>query len=210
MTWEHHFRHPIDGRPRRHCHYLDVRRCLACGYPLIQHRFIPDPAEQTGGSHEELEPFERIIYPIAPRRDLAPDEVRAASTELAADYDEAGACEPHSLQAATLLLRRCATVMLVEKCSANKKDTLGRQFDQAENAGERPDFIVEQFDGLLKNRNRSAHPWFSQLGEPLKVEQDDVEWCFEIVGLMLEHFYVGPARRGRRIARLNKIVSSKA
>jgi len=182
-------------------HVIDVRYCRSCGEPMVQHSWH--------GHKGETNPQEIIIYPVATNRDPAPKEVKKANLGLAKDYDEAVACEPHSLQAAAMLLGRCASLVLIEKCAADKSKTLGVQYRAAVAAEKLPNSLTKQFDGLLDNRNRSAHVWLTDDGDHLEVEACDIDWCFDIVGLLFEHFYVNPAQLAERLKHLDKVRAQK-
>jgi len=174
-------------------HQIEVAHCLSCGYPIVHYARQSQSGLRVSGA---------VVYPIAPYRDLAPNEVHSADPDLAKDYDEAVACEPHSLQAAAMLLGRCASHILVARCGADKSSTLGAQISAAVKAGDLPEPIKEQSEGLLAGRNQAAHPWYAASGAQMKIDQQGLDWCFDIVDLMFVHFYVNPARLAERQAKL--------
>ncbi len=195
-------------------HTLDVVYCRSCGQPIrlmrrvVRGRPVLVAANKTV-SDQLPEDCVRILFPVAQTRDLAHEAVRHADADLARDYDEAVACEPHSLQAAAMLLGRCASTILIAMCDADGTKTLGVQYDAAVQAKKLPDNAAGQFEGLLQCRNRAAHPWFNSTGGHLTVEQDDVDWCFEIIGLMFDHFYVNPAKLEKRRERMEAAKAEK-
>lgn len=208
LTWEHTRRD--DSLAWSDSHYLDVRRCLACGHPLIRHRWKDGSNRLPGETPIGPSPSLERIYPALPTRSRAPDAVREANEELAQDYDEAVACEPISLQASAMLLGRCASIILIDSCDADPESMLGGQFASARTAGKLSGELVEQYCGLIDHRNRSAHPWFEPSGKTLKVTQDDLDWCFVILGLMFDYYYVNPARLGRWTKRLKELKDSRS
>ncbi len=155
--------------------------------PVIQHR------HQVPGS-----PVEIVVYPLKPTRSAAPEEVCTAAPDLATDYNEAVACEPHSSQAAVLLLGRCLSQILIDKCDAPKPGTLGRQIDHAVKEGKLPEKVAKAIDTFKTGRNQAAHPWYDESGGHLKVDAETVEWSFVVIETLFERFYVTPAREEKQ------------
>lgn len=197
-------------------HIIRAAYCRSCAEPVIayirQNASASQRATLSCSTTDEwlrTHPHnERIIWPKEPSRDPASPEVRAANAALADDFDEAVACEPHSKQATVILLGRCASIVLMDKCKA-PDSTLRPQFDHASKAGSLPKRVDDEYKAFTDNRNRAAHPWFDATGGHLRVEQDDVEWAFEIMHEMFEHFYIDPARQAARQARMNAVTLSK-
>ena len=139
---------------------------------------------------------QETIYPSGPpARDPAPDEIRKDHKELAADYDEAVACEPHSSQAATFLLGRCVERILVDEVKVDPKATLGPQIDTVIKVETFPEILKKPLKrGFLIARNQAGHVWQNAAGEDLKVDGKTVKRCFAIVDQLFDHFYLEPLK----------------
>lgn len=108
-----HGHEPI-GQDSRTVHEIAARFCRSCGYPIIQHKVAV-------GDTQSLLPSGEWLYPQHPTRGKIPALVRDEAPDLADDYDEAVACEPHSSQASILLLSRVLSQILIAKCKAEKR-----------------------------------------------------------------------------------------
>lgn len=168
-------------------HEVMVLFCRSCGYAVIKYEI------RKPGSRGVRDTIETFVYPVAPRRELAPGLVREEDADLAQDYDEAVHCEPHSLQAAAMLIGRCASHILIDKCDADKTKPLGPQIDDAIAGGTLPDKLAELLKrGLKHARNLSAHEWFDAAGKTIRADSETVDMCFNIVDAMFYEFYVKP------------------
>lgn len=196
---------PLNNARKQERHCIDASYCQSCGGPILQWAVAPS----VGGHANISTATSRVVFPVASTRQKTSPVVRQLDGVLAQDYDEAVSCEPLSLQAASCLLRRCASHILIDKCEAPKNQTLGQQIKHARDNGKLPEHISEQVDGVLNHGNQSAHPWFDESGEILKVEQQDLDWCFEIVQLMFDHYYIEPQKRAERKQRMEAIVTEK-
>lgn len=172
-----------------------VRYCHSCGKPIIQY-WTPAATE---------------LYPKQPVRPLAPEELRKKGPEIAADYDEAVNCEPYSKQASIILLSRCASQLLVAtKCEGMKKSGyLKEQFAAAIKAGAISGPEVEQVKDLAETRNSIGHVWYDKDGHLLRVDDDDVDWWFEIVDWLIAQLYVDPAKAAARMDRIRSKYGAK-
>lgn len=196
---------PLSNAIKQDMHVIVACYCQSCGGPILQWTVAP----RVGGHADMSAACSRVVFPLASTRQKTSAVVRQLDCDLAQDYDEAVSCEPLSLQAASCLLRRCASHILIDNCGAPKNQTLGQQIKHARNDGKLPEHISEQVDGVLNHGNQSAHPWFDDSGEILKVEQRDLDWCFEIVQLMFDHYYIEPQKRAERKQRMEAIVKEK-
>lgn len=199
VEWQH--RHP--GELHTLYHFVHVLHCLTCGNPMIRHSISTDP----GRTSVERE----TIYPSGPpARDQAPVEIRNALPELARDYNEAVACEPHSLQAVAILLGRCVEYILVAEVKVDPAVTLGRQITEAITGDKFPEPLKDSLKrGFLIARNQAGHVWKNAAGDVLKVNENTVERCFAIVDQLFEHFYITPRRSAAFIERMNKVKGEK-
>lgn len=174
----------LPRRTQADSHYVRIVYCRTCGMPVIEHvHQVPGSAGKT------------VVYPVKPTRPEAPKEVCTADLELATDYNEAVACEPHSLQAAVLLLSRCLSHILIDKCDAPKHATLGPQIAHAFKENPLPEDIANEIHPLKAARDQGAHLWFDESGEHLKVDAETAGWWFGVTQMLFEHFYIAPARR---------------
>lgn len=174
-----------------------ARNCRSCGGVVIEYR------RQHGDD------VRAVVYPVAPSRGLAPEEIREANADLADDYDEAVVCEPHSNQAAVILLARCATIILVDKCGAERKLALHAQIKTAADSGMISAKLKAILEGAHQPRNQVGHPWYDENGVLLKVGADDVDWWFEIIEWMFEELYITPLAIERRTERIQRTVKAK-
>ena len=150
------------------------------------------------------------VYPEAPTRPLAQELVRKADAGLAGDYDEAVRCEPHSQQAAAFLLGRCVERVLIAHAGAQHKGTLGPKIDKAIKDKKIPDDIAPYLGEVLKHvRNQASHIWVDAQGKELRIDADDVRMAFEVVDMLLDRFYIMPAKRDAHIAKVQQVLSNK-
>jgi hypothetical protein len=121
-----------------------VARCISC-YGFVLGLF------DTLGNQKEF------LYPIKAARPQCPADIALEDPGLARHYNDAVACEPHSLTAAMFLLGRCAERILVSKFGADPKKTLGTMelpvtsFDDLERQYFSEAFVV--------SRNQAGHFW---------------------------------------------------
>lgn len=194
-------------KPKYSLHQVDAMFCQSCGGPIILYR--AGHATNLGSAHFS-EICVETFYPQLPTREKSPDDVRDANGPLADDYDQAVECEPHSLQASAFLLGRCVEEMLVEKCGAVHKGTLGPKIDTAIEGGKIPDHLhgVLQ-DGFKVARNQSGHVWVDEDGNRLSVDADTVAMCFSTVNALFEYYYVAPARQNVHVAKMKEVLAKK-
>ena len=200
VEWQH--CHP--GEQHILYHVVHVLHCATCGKPVICHAISGDPGGQ--GNRQET------IYPSGPpARDPAPGELRSDHKELADDYDEAVACEPHSLQAATFLLGRCVERILVDTAGVNRGATLGVQINEAIKADRVPERLKKPLkNGLLIARNQAGHVWQNAVGDDLKVDGKTVKRCFVIVKQLFDHFYLEPLKADTFTQEMRDLEDEKA
>ncbi len=175
-------------------HRVRVSVCRSCWFPLIAHTTF-DRRNPVAVQAER-------IYPESPTRDLAPPLVRESNADLAHDFDEAVACEPHSKQAAVVLLARCANQILVEHCNAKKQECLYDQVQSAIAAKKVSVPLHDLLDGAHNPRNQVGHVWYDADGDLVRVTEDDAVWWFEIVEQMFDEFYIEPKKRAERADRV--------
>lgn len=193
--------------------YVDVSYCVSCGGPVIRRRRMLEQAGNLTAAEVDRRnslKIDRVVYPIAPTRCPAPREVIEADRDLAVDYAEAVECEPHSKQAALMLLGRCASQILVKQCGASPSDTLGKQYKIAQLSGRLSTEVSDEFDALLNTRNQAAHARFAEHGGQLRVDQQDVDWSVGLLELMFECYYVRPTRIAAQRSKLARTRELKA
>ena len=199
VEWQH--CHP--GEQHILYHVVHVLHCATCAKPVICHAISGDPGGQ--GNRQET------IYPSGPpARDPATDEIRKDHKDLADDYDEAVACEPHSSQAAAFLLGRCVERILVAKAEVNRGATLGLQINEAIKANKIPEILKKPLkDGFLPARNQAGHVWQDAAGNDLEVDKDTVADCFTIVDELFVHLYLAPFKTDAFIEKMNRVRGQK-
>ena len=175
-------------------HLVEVAYCRGCAGPIIKDYWERSKSGESWGG---------VVYPIASTRSQAPKGIKEADKDLAMDYNEAVACEPHSSQATVVLLARCASQMLVAKCGAKKQDGLRRQFATGVKSGQFTGRLAEEVGAISESRNQVGHVWWGPDGALLRVPDDDANWWFEIITCMFEDLYLAPERSRERIARLD-------
>ena len=163
-------------------HMIRVAYCTSCGQCIIQ--------RVAGRGNADT-----VIYPTAPTRENAPALIRDTESYLAESYDEAVACEPHSLNAAMFLLGRCVEIILVRKLGAPTGTTLGPQIDHVIEAKTLTDPLAGYLNKAFKSaRNQSGHLWTDANGNEMKVDDESVDCGFTVVKMMFEQFYLHPLK----------------
>jgi hypothetical protein len=141
--------------------------------------------------------WERLLVPPAAERRI-PLETPA---HIAKDYREAAQVLPASPKASAALSRRCLQAVLREQGFA-RQSTLSEQIEAV--LPDLPTYIAEQVDAIRVIGNFAAHPIKdSRSGEIVGVEPGEAEWNLDVLDLLFDFYYVGPARAEAKREALN-------
>ncbi len=144
-----------------------------------------------------------LVRPKGSTRAPCPPEVKAASSDIAGDYEESCLVLADSPKASAALSRRCLQHVLREKAKTTKKD-LFDQIQEVLTSGKLPSHIDESLEAVRVIGNFAAHPTKSQsTGEIVDVEPGEAEWNLEAVEALFDFYYVQPAKAAVRKAALN-------
>ncbi len=180
---------------------IDCAKCYSCGGVLIKYTII---------TASGMTIFRDIVYPLAGNQEYAPNEIKGEYIELKNDFDEAVNVELISPKSAVFLLGRCLERMLVNRAEATHGQTIGVMLKDEKVKEKIPKDILEDLtDGVLIARNSSCHIWQDDNGDELNIDPQDVAYCFEIIRLLFEHFYIAPKRRQDSRASLEKLKNEK-
>lgn len=135
---------------------------------------------------------------IEPRNVLRPPPHQSVPLPWRDDYVEAASIQSLSPKSAAALLRRIVDGMLREKTAPSTIFAMV----EALRPPLLPDYVWNGLHDLREMGNWSAHPKWSNVGEIVEVDVDEVSMCFDVVDQMFEHWYVGPWRENARKERL--------
>lgn len=180
---------------------IDSATCYSCGHALIKYTVRNERGNFI---------INNIVFPLTGNQEYAPDEIKDEYIELKNDFDEAVNVETMSLKSAAFLLGRCLERILVDRAGATRGHTIGVMLKDEKVKEKIPEEILKDLTGgVLIARNSSCHIWQDDSGNELNIEPQDVAYCFEIIRLMFEHFYIAPKRRQDRRASLEKLKNEK-
>ncbi len=141
--------------------------------------------------------WERLIVPPAAERRVPPE----VPVHIAKDYREASQVLPASAKASAALSRRCLQAVLREQGYA-RQNTLSEQIEAV--LPDLPTYIAEQVDAIRVIGNFAAHPIKnSRSGEIVEVEPGEAEWNLDVLDLLFDFYFVGPARAEAKRDALN-------
>jgi hypothetical protein len=145
----------------------------------------------------------RMIYPINSTRGPVPVSV---PKEVAEDYIEACNVLSISPKASAALSRRCLQNIL--RSHGYKAKQLWQEIDlllgETDTSKVIPTNLRLTIDAIRHFGNFSAHPTEDVTTlQILAVEDDEAQWCLQILEDMFEHFYVRPADAALRKAALD-------
>jgi hypothetical protein len=148
------------------------------------------------------------VYPQNTFRKPTPAEV---PPDLKEDYEEASKVLPLSSKASAALSRRCLQALL--RAQGYPQHDLARQIDAllAEPAPAKaiPSSLRETVDAVRNFGNFSAHRITDQTTlQVIDVEENEAEWCLDILDEAFDHYYVRPAQARARKATLDAKLSA--
>jgi hypothetical protein len=178
---------------------LDSSICPGCRQVVVAVESITFDGERNAYDVA----WERLVIPPAPDR-LVPPETPA---HIARDYREAAHVLPASPKASAALSRRCLQAVLREQGAA-RQSTLSEQIQAV--LPNLPTYIAEQVDAIRVIGNFAAHPIKdTRSGEIVEVEPGEAEWNLDVLDLLFDFYYVGPARAiAKREALNTKLIAA--
>ncbi len=172
---------------------LDSSVCPGCRQVIVAVEQIAFDDEEN--AYEVL--AERLLVPPAPER-LVPPET---PPHIARDYVEAAHVLSVSPKASAALSRRCLQTVLREQGAA-RQNTLSEQIQAV--LPDLPSYIAAQVDAIRVIGNFAAHPIKdTRSGEIVEVEPGEAEWNLDVLDLLFDFYYVGPALASAKREALN-------
>lgn len=190
-----HFRRAtFGGESGRHMDILNGR-CSECDLLILMGQWNVHSADVTRPDP----PF--ILYPAGPRpRPVAPEVDR----EFADDFREASMLLELSPKASAALSRRLLQRVIHEKAKITRRD-LNAEIDAVIEAGDVSVNLAEDLDMIRTLGNFAAHPIKStHAGQVVDVEPGEAEALLDVLEQLFDHYFVRPAQRAARRARLNE------
>jgi len=213
-------------------------RCGHCGteyHPLTDHKILGNDADEQlwqidyetcprckrynmrllwGNAHPQAPATmlglkgSRVIHPKNGMvRKPAPPEVPKA---IAEDYNEACSVLADSPKASAALSRRCVQAILREHAKVKPQD-LSKEIDEVLDSKQLPTHLADDIDAIRNYGNFAAHPIKStSSGEIVPVEPGEAEWQLDVLVLLFDFYFVGPAESKRKRNALNaKLADAK-
>lgn len=141
-----------------------------------------------------------LVYPKGTNRPPVPVDV---PDDFSEDYREACLVLADSPKASAALSRRCLQYILEEKAGATKRQ-LNEQIDEVLASGTLPTAINQSLHALREIGNLAAHAnKYINTGEIVAVEPGEAEWGLDVIELLFDHYFVGPADLAKRKDALN-------
>jgi hypothetical protein len=143
------------------------------------------------------------MYPRGSNRGPVPNDV---PSNIAADYIEAANVLTNSAKASAALSRRCLQAVLRE--AGYNQNNLAQQIEAVLNETDTrkavPSGVHIILDAIRNFGNFSAHPVTDQTTlQIIDVENDEAEFCLDILDAVFDHYYVRPADAKRKKAALD-------
>lgn len=182
-----------------------VRRgCPACKKFILHLQTGSNPLYGGGGSSfVRLQTIisERLVHPKGAARQPCPAEV---PKQFRGDYLEGCVVLPDSPKAAAALGRRSLQTLLREVANV-KPGNLADEIQQVLDTGKLPSDLNDSIDAVRNIGNFAAHPLKSQRSrEIFDVEPGEAEWTLDVLEDLFDYYFVGPAKRQKKIAALNE------
>ena len=176
---------------------LGIVRCSACQRLIV--RLFSGKFSNNAGRFIEQK-FSAIVHPKSSGR---PPLSRQVPAEYAEDYNEACLVLADSSKSSAALSRRCLQHLLREEAKVKHQD-LAKEIQELLDRGTLPSHIAESVDAVRNIGNFAAHPLKNKSsGEILPVEPGEAEWTLDVLDLLFDFYFVGPARTKARRDALN-------
>lgn len=129
---------------------------------------------------------------------------------IADDYKQATKIFSLSRKASATLARRCLQATFRNKFpEMGKKPNLKQEIDWVIKNGGLEEEINDVLHNLREAGNFGAHPSEDGLTEIYDLSQEDLEACFLLLDHLFDTFYVQPAKKKEKLAKMKNIPSSK-
>lgn len=176
-----------------------LRRCSACGRIIV--RLFSSDAYYSNLAQWGSELSSRLVRPkVAGRPPISSDVPK----KYADDYYEACLVLPDSSKASAALSRRCLQHLLRDEGKVKPQD-LAREIQEVLDSRKLPTHIADSLDAVRQIGNFAAHPIKSKSsGEIVPVEAGEAEWTLDVLDLLFDFYFVGPARTKARREALDK------
>jgi Domain of unknown function (DUF4145) len=170
---------------------LEALECPECGRLVVRLR------AWSRTNHNYTNP---MIYPKVRIRAI-PEQVTGEYRE---DFQQACAVLDISPKASAALSRRLVQHILREKAGVHER-TLDKEIEKVLAAGQLPTDLAEDLDALRNLGNLATHPIKSEeSGVIVPVEPGEAEWLLDLVEELLDFYFVRPAVRETKRAKLNQ------
>jgi len=174
-------------------------RCSACRRIII--RLFSAKTYSPNTRLWSADTSSRLIRPKASGRPPLPADVPA---DYSLDYTDACSVLADSAKASAALSRRCLQHLLREKVAVKPQD-LAREIQDVLDSRQLPSHIADSLDAIRNIGNFAAHPMKSQsTGEIVDVEPGEAEWNLDVLEMLFDFYFVGPARTKARRDALDK------
>jgi hypothetical protein len=171
------------------------QRCPECHESIIRLERTTPTAGWPQWKHLDF-----MAYPRARSRPIA----KEVPNPYRQDFSEACTVLADSAKASAALSRRCLQAILQDQLGAKKRD-LYDQIEEVIASGKLPPYIVEGLHDVRNIGKFAAHPIKSTTtGAIVDVEPGEADWNLEVVEMLFEFCFVGPALAAERKAALDK------
>ena len=187
-------------------YYLIARICPVCKQIIVElshERMRPQTFQEFLGRAltskllpgQEPRPFRdwtKLVWPRGVARNPVPAEVPG---EYAKDYEEAGlVLAAGSANASAALSRRCLQNILRHKLGVTGTN-LFAEIEEVVNDPTTHSEVRDSLHYLRELGNFAAHPEKSNnAGAIVDVEEDEAEWCLDVIEMLYEIYFVRPAK----------------
>ncbi len=182
---------------------VSLRCCPKCqrnSYALITY---VQEYKSVSGSAQNFKTIisERMIRPRVANRSPAPAEV---PRQYATDYLEACLVISDSPKASAALSRRCLQNIIRGHLGIKKKELSSEIQEVIDNKYFFPSDILESIAAVRTVGNYAAHPVKSySAGEIHGVEPNEAEWNLDVLEMIFDYLFVGPAAVKKKRDALN-------
>jgi len=158
--------------------------CPECHEAIIKLQRRP-----YSSTHSASGLFDGYPNKVPPRE--APKDV---PHHIAEDFNEAALVLQDSPKASAALSRRCLHQILIDNKVSTNEQNLASAIDDAMNFGF-PSHISENLDHVREAGNFAVHSRKSQhSGEIQSVELGEADWNLDVLEMLFDFFYIGPAK----------------
>ncbi len=188
--------------------WVRSEQCPSCLKVIVWLMAAADRGTHMPGSGQEWPNKvikENLVHPRETGRPPVPTEV---PPEFSEDYVEACLVLADSPKASAALSRRCLQLILREKAGVQNPDNLLRAIEEAVADPSIPTGIKDSLDAVRNIGNFAVHPNKGlNTGDVVPVEPGEAEWCLDVVEVLFDFYFVGPADVQRRRDALNAKLS---